>query len=83
MANSVPWAAIRTAAVNPTAVPYTAPPTRPLAAVGGSVIMKNRKINNSGEVTTTHHQLQPVTGPTCQRAVIEWPVAATTAVAAA
>lgn len=41
--------------------------------------MKNKKMNTSGDATTIHHQLHPVTGPTLQRAVIEWPDAATMA----
>ena len=38
----------------PTAQPNTIRPSRPAGVVRGSVIMKNRKINVSGEVTSTH-----------------------------
>ena len=45
----------------------------------GSVIMKNRKTRISGEKASTRQKYQSETGPTCQRAVIAWPLAASTA----
>ena len=45
--------------------------------------MKKRKIRISGDVTRSHQKDQPVIGPRCQRAVIECPLAARTAMPAA
>ena len=47
--------------------------------VFGSVIMKKRKTRISGEKTSTRQKCQSSTGPRCQRAVIAWPLAASTA----
>ena len=51
--------------------------------VFGSVIMKKRKTRISGEKTRIRQSSQPSIGPRCQRAVIAWPVAASTASPAA
>src|SRR5438034_10113724 len=45
--------------------------------------MKKRKTSTSGDVSSTHQKYAPVIGPGCQRAVIAWPVAASTAIPAA
>ena len=39
--------------------------------------MKKRKIRISGDVTSTDQNSHPDTGPTCQRAVMAWPLRAT------
>ena len=39
----------------------------------GSVIMKNRKIRTSGEVTITRQKSTPQTGANDQFAVMQWP----------
>ena len=44
--------------------------------VFGSVIMKNRKIRTSGEVTITRQKSTPQTGANAQFAVMQWPEAA-------
>ena len=41
--------------------------------VFGSVIMKNRKIRTSGEVTITRQKSKPQTGAKAQRATMQWP----------
>ena len=51
-------------------------PTRPDGVVLGSVIMKNRKIITSGEVTMTRQKSKPATGAKAQFATIECPDAA-------
>ena len=51
-------------------------PTRPAGTVRGSVIMKKRKIMTSGEVTITRQKSTPQTGENDQRAVMQWPEAA-------
>src|SRR5438105_7661621 len=45
--------------------------------------MKKRKTSTSGEVRSTHQKYAPVIEPRCQRAVIVWPPAASTAMPAA
>src|SRR5437879_5178637 len=62
---------------NATAAAYTTRATRPIGAVRGSVIMKNRKMRISGEVTRTDQNSHPLTEPTCQRAVIACPLSTT------
>ena len=78
VANSVVCGAIRSVARSPTHTEYTTRATRPFGIVIGSVIMKKRKIRISGDVTSSHQNDQPVIGPRCHRAVIEWPLAAST-----
>ena len=56
-----------------TRTPNTIRPTRPAGTVFGSVIMKNRKISTSGEVTITRQKSNPVTGANDQRATIAVP----------
>ena len=46
---------------------------RPAGTVLGSVIMKNRKIRTSGEVTITRQKSKPQTGANAQFAVMQWP----------
>ena len=62
--------------VTATSTPKTKRPTRPAGTVFGSVIMKNRKIITSGEVTTTRQKSKPHTGANAQFAVMQWPDAA-------
>ena len=83
LARSVVCGAMRRVARSPTPIAYTHRAGRPRGIVIGSVIMKKRKIRISGEVTRSHQNDQPVIGPRCQRAVIEWPLAASTAMPAA
>ena len=52
--NSVSHGASSRVDAAPTAQPKTILPRRPAGVVRGSVIMKNRKINVSGDVTSTH-----------------------------
>ncbi len=52
--NSVGHGASRIVDATATAPPNTIPGSRPAGVVLGSVIMKNRKISVSGEVTRTH-----------------------------
>ena len=56
-----------------TSTPKTIRPTRPAGTVFGSVIMKNRKIRTSGEVTITRQKSTPQTGLNAQFAVMQWP----------
>ena len=51
--NSFVCGAIRSVLTTATRSPNTTRPTRPAGTVFGSVIMKNRKISTSGEVTIT------------------------------
>ena len=53
MPNSSVWGAIRRVLATATRTPNTTRPARPGGTVFGSVIMKNRKIRTSGEVTIT------------------------------
>ena len=82
VANSVVCGAARSAASNPIATAYTRRPTFPVGIVFGSVIMKKRKTRISGEKARTCQKYQSETGPRCQRAVIAWPLAASTAMLA-
>ena len=66
-----------------TSRPNTTRPTRPAGTVFGSVIMKNRKISTSGEVTITRQKSNPHTGANAQRAVMQCPDAARTPTPAA
>src|SRR4029079_10662174 len=59
-----------------TSSPNTTRPTWPPGTVLGSVIMKNRKIMTSGEVTMTRQKSNPQTGANAQFAVMQWPDAA-------
>ena len=79
VANSVVCGALSSAASRPIATAYTRRPTRLEGIVFGSVIMKNRKTRISGEKARTCQKYQSETGPRCQRAVIAWPLAASTA----
>ena len=49
--NSSVWGAMSSVLTTATSSPNTTRPTRPAGMVFGSVIMKNRKISTSGEVT--------------------------------
>ena len=51
--HSSTWGAISSVLTIATSSPNSTRPTRPLGVVLGSVIMKNRKIMTSGEVTMT------------------------------
>ena len=82
VANSVVCGAASSAASNPIATAYTRRPTFPAGIVFGSVIMKKRKTRISGEKARTCQKYQSETGPRCQRAVIAWPLAASTAMLA-
>ena len=82
VANSVVCGAARSAASSPIATAYTRRPTFPAGIVFGSVIMKKRKTRISGEKARTCQKYQSETGPRCQRAVIAWPLAASTAMLA-
>ena len=53
MPNSSVCGAIRSVLATATRIPKTIRPTRPAGTVLGSVIMKNRKIISSGDVTMT------------------------------
>ncbi len=59
-----------------TSIPNTTRPTCPVGTVFGSVIMKNRKIMSSGEVTMTRQKSTPQTGAKAQFAVMQCPDAA-------
>ncbi len=80
LANSVPCGAMSSTASTPTDTPKTRRPTRPVGTVLGSVIMKNRKTRISGEKTSARQKAASEIGPRCQRAVIAWPLAASTAI---
>ena len=71
--NSSVCGAISRTLATATSTPKTTRPTRPLGTVLGSVIMKNRKIITSGEVTTTRQKSNPQTGANAQLAVMQWP----------
>ena len=53
VSNSVVCGAMRSVLATATRNPNTIRPPRPVGTVFGSVIMKNRKIRTSGEVTIT------------------------------
>ena len=73
MPNSLVWGAIRSVLTTATRRPNTTRPTRPAGTVLGSVIMKNRKIITSGEVTMTRQKSKPQTGANAQFAVMQCP----------
>ncbi len=79
VANSVVCGAMSSTATSAIATEYTRLPVRLPGIVFGSVIMKKRKTRISGEKTSTRQNSQPVIGPRCQRAVMAWPLAASTA----
>src|SRR3954468_16093103 len=70
VANSVPAALANNALISPMDAPNSTRPRGDAGIVCGSVIMKKRKINTSGEVTRIHQYDPPLTVPTCHRAVI-------------
>ena len=74
--NSLVCGAIRSVLATATSRPNTTRPTRPAGTVFGSVIMKNRKISTSGEMTITRQKSNPHTGANAQRAVMQCPDAA-------
>ena len=71
--NSLVCGAIRSVLASATRRPNTTRPTRPAGTVLGSVIMKNRKISTSGEVTITRQKSNPQTGAKAQFAVMQCP----------
>ena len=81
--NSVVCGAMSSVASRPTPMAYTRRPPRLAGIVFGSVIMKKRKTRISGEETRSHQNSAPSIGPTCQAAVIVWPLAASTPIPAA
>ena len=81
--NSVVCGAISSVLTTATHAAKTSRATRPAGTVFGSVIMKNRKISTSGDVTITHQKREPHTGANAQRAVMQCPEAATTPMPAA
>src|SRR3954447_3533746 len=76
--NSFVWGAIRNVLAIATRSPNTIRPTWPVGTVFGSVIMKNRKMRTSGEVTMTRQKSVPQTGENAQFATMQWPDAART-----
>ena len=74
--NSLVWGAIRSVLASATTRPNTTRPTRPAGTVLGSVIMKNRKISTSGDVTMTRQKSNPQTGANAQFVVMQCPEAA-------
>ena len=76
--NSDRAGAIRSTARSPIDTAYASRARRPAGIVFGSVIMKKRKTRISGEETSVHQNAAPLSGPRCQRALIAWPVAAST-----
>ena len=64
--NSLVWGAMSRVLATATRKPKTTRPTRPAGEVFGSVIMKNRKIRTSGEVTMTRQKSTPQTGANAQ-----------------
>ena len=73
MPNSSVWGAISSVLATATSKPKATRPTLPAGIVFGSVIMKNRKIKTSGEVTITRQKSTPQTGANAQFAVMQWP----------
>ena len=71
--NSSVWGAISSVLATATSTPKATRPTRPAGTVFGSVIMKNRKIRTSGEVTITRQKSTPQTGANDQSAIMQWP----------
>ena len=76
MPNSSVWGAISSTLATATSTPNTMRPTVPAGTVLGSVIMKNRKMRTSGEVTITRQKSAPQTGANAQLATMQWPDAA-------
>ena len=76
MPNSSVIGAMKSVLTIPTVAPKTTRPTWPRGVVLGSVIMKNRKISTSGDVTMTRQKSPPQTGVNDQFAVMQWPDAA-------
>ena len=74
--NSLVCGAIRSVLAIATRNPNATRPTRPAGTVFGSVIMKNRKIRTSGEVTMTRQKSKPQTGANAQFAAMQCPDAA-------
>jgi hypothetical protein len=66
-----------------TATPNQTRGSRPAGTVRGSVIMKNRKMSTSGDVTSTHQKCQSHTGVMDHSAVMQRPASARLAVHAA
>ena len=64
---------MRSVLTTATRTPNTIRPTWPVGVVFGSVIMKNRKMRTSGEVTMTRQKSMPQTGVNAQFAVMQWP----------
>ena len=73
VSNSLVCGASRSVLATATRMPNTTRPTRPAGVVFGSVIMKNRKIRTSGDVTITRQKSNPQTGAKAQFAVMQWP----------
>ena len=71
MPNSFVCGAMSSVLATATSTPNTIRPTRPLGTVFGSVIMKNRKISTSGEVTITRQKSNPHTGAKAHCAVMQ------------
>ena len=67
----------------PTSSPNATRPTCPDGTVLGSVIMKNRKIRTSGEVTIVRQKSLPHTGVNDQSVIMQWPEPASTPVPSA
>ncbi len=83
MPNSSVWGAMRRVLTTATRTPNTTRALRPDGTVFGSVIMKNRKIRTSGEVTITRQYSKPQTGAKAQRATMQCPDAASSPIPAA
>ena len=83
VAYSVCSGAIISAASRPTPTPYASRARCPRGVVRGSVIMKNRKMRISGDVSSTRQRYASAIGPRCQCATIVWPVATSAATATA
>ena len=77
--NSFVCGAIRSVDTAATSSANTIRATRPAGIVFGSVIMKNRKMRTSGEMTITRQKSKPHTGAKAQRAVMQCPEPARTA----
>ncbi len=76
MPNSFVCGAMSSVLATATRSPNTTRPTRPAGTVFGSVIMKNRKIRTSGDVTMTRQKSKPQTGANAQFVVMQWPESA-------
>ena len=71
--HSSTWGAMSSVLASATRTPKAIRPTLPEGTVLGSVIMKNRKMRSSGEVTMTRQKSNPQTGAKAQLAVMQWP----------